>query len=290
MVVSRNYMRPGGSSQACDHPPVIALLLALQLAATCPDGDRMAYVPAGPFWMGSDRAERTLAQELSSEAVRKARWIDTELSRRRVSPAAFCIDRHLVTNDEYAAFVRTTKRRAPALTREEYQRQGFLVHEWSEWTPYLWRDGRPPAGRGDHPVVLVTAEDAAAYCQWRHRWLRLPTETEWEKAARGDDGRMFPWGAAWDATRLNSAAAGPKTTTPVGGHGTGVSPYGLFDAVGNVFQWTSTAQRDGRRVLKGCAWDDDAGLCRPAFRHARPPDSRHILIGFRCASGTTRSE
>jgi formylglycine-generating enzyme required for sulfatase activity len=64
----------------------------------------------------------------------------------------------------------------------------------------------------------------------------------------------------------------------------GASPYGLLDAVGNVFQWTSSTLADGRRVLKGCGWDDDAGLCRPAFRHGRSPASRHILIGFRCAA------
>lgn len=64
----------------------------------------------------------------------------------------------------------------------------------------------------------------------------------------------------------------------------GVSPYGVFDPVGNVFQWTSSAFADGRTILKGCAWDDEPGLCRPAFRHGRPPESRHILIGFRRAS------
>ncbi|MBI4241814.1 MAG: SUMF1/EgtB/PvdO family nonheme iron enzyme [Candidatus Rokubacteria bacterium] len=149
-------------------------------------------------------------------------------------------------------------------------------------TRYLWRDEHPPDGRADHPVVLVSAADVEAYCRWRHPEFRLPTEAEWEKAARGDRGWIFPWGNRWDPDRLNSAMRGPGGTTPVTRYPAGASAYGLFDAVGNVFQWTASTM-DGRRVVKGCAWDDEPGLCRPAFRHGRPADSRHILIGFRCA-------
>jgi formylglycine-generating enzyme required for sulfatase activity len=129
----------------------------------------------------------------------------------------------------------------------------------------------------------MSAGDAEAYCRWRHPTLRLPTEAEWEKAARGDRGSIFPWGDAWDPARLNSEASGVGGTTPAGRYASGVSPYGMLDAGGNVFQWTSSTLADGRRVLKGCAWDDEPGLCRPAFRHGRPAASRHILIGFRCA-------
>ena len=83
--------------------------------------------------------------------------------------------------------------------------------------------------------------------------------------------------------RLNREASGIGGTTPAGRYVSGVSPYGMLDAVGNVFQRTSSTLTDGRSVPKGCAWDDEPGLCRPAFRHGRPAASRHILIGFRCA-------
>ncbi len=132
-------------------------------------------------------------------------------------------------------------------------------------------------------MVLVSASDAQAYCRWQHPAGRLPSELEWEKAARGTDGRIFPWGNTWDPERLNSARRSPQGTTPVGRYGSGANPFGILDAAGNVFQWTSTRLPAGLRVVKGRAWDDDAGLCRPAASHTRPESSRHILIGFRCA-------
>lgn len=176
----------------------------------------MARVGAGPFWMGSSQAERQVAYSLSSEAVREARWFDAELPRQRQTLPAFCIERFLVTQARYAAFVAATGHRPPSISKEEYQRQGFLVHDYDrEVTRYLCRNGTPPAGLEDHPVVLVSAEDAATYCRWRYVDGRLPTEPEWEKAARAEDGRIFPWGNSWDPDRLNSAARGPGGTTPV---------------------------------------------------------------------------
>jgi formylglycine-generating enzyme required for sulfatase activity len=245
----------------------------------------MVLVPAGPFWSGSDRAERRLAYALSSQAVKDAKWFEAELPHHRITLPAFCIDRLLVTQLQYGAFVAATGHQPPGIKKDEYLRQGFLVHDYDrEVTRYLWQNGSPPGKMVDHPVVLVSAEDAEAYCRWRRPGLRLPTEAEWEKAARGDRGWVFPWGNRWDPERLNSAQRGPGSTTPASRYPAGASPYGVFDAVGNVFQWTASALAEGRRVVKGCAWDDDAGLCRPAFRHGRPAESRHILIGFRCAS------
>ncbi|MGH7308672.1 MAG: formylglycine-generating enzyme family protein [Candidatus Rokuibacteriota bacterium] len=265
------------------------LLLGVVMAPTstiagppCPDG--MIRVPGGPFWMGSDAAERTLASKLSSPETREARWFDAELTREQVTISAFCIDRTLVSQAQYGRFVAATGHREPGITRSEYRQQGFLVHDYErEVTPYLWAGTKPPIRFAHHPAVLVSAADAEAYCRWRAFGLRLPTEAEWEEAARGDRGSIFPWGDAWDPTRANSAASGVLGTTPVTRYPNGASPYGMLDAVGNVFQWTGTSLGVGRRVLKGCGWDDDAGLCRPAFRHGRPAESRHILIGFRCA-------
>jgi len=258
----------------------LALVTAL-VAWACPEG--MIHVPAGQFWRGSDAAERALAKSLSSQELRDAGWIDEELPRRQVALAAYCIDRQLVSQAEYATFVAATGHRVPGISKADYQGQGFLVHDYDrEVTPYLWRSGRPPAGLGKHPAVLVSAADAEASCRWRG--ARLPSEDEWERAARGDEGRVFPWGDRWDPQRLNSEAAGVRGTTLVGHYVNGASPHGMLDPVGNVFQWTSTTLADGRRVLKGCGWDDEPGLCRPAFRHGRPASSRHILIGFRCAA------
>jgi formylglycine-generating enzyme required for sulfatase activity len=258
---------------------------ALSTPGTCFEPDRMVYVPAGPFFMGSSAEERQRAEALVSPAVRAKRWFDLEGQRQRLAPPAFCVDRQPVTQGEYAKFVAATGHREPGITREEYRRQPGVAHDYDrEVTPYLWHDGQPPPGREDHPVVLVTATEANAYCKWRHPEARIPTEIYWERAARGDDGRIFPWGDAWDPARLNSAAGGPGGTTPVGRYPDGRSPYGLFDAVGNVGQWTGTPTADASRIVKGCAWDAEAGLCRPAFRHPRPLRTRDIVIGFRCSA------
>jgi formylglycine-generating enzyme required for sulfatase activity len=135
-------------------------------------------------------------------------------------------------------------------------------------------------------VVLVSQEDARAYAAWLsdetgERW-RLPTETEWEKAARGTDGRRFPWGDSFDPSRLNSHDEGPFDTVAVGSNPAGASPFGLLDAAGQVFEWTATPVGPGRFIVKGGSWDDKGcGVCRPAARHARPAGLKHILIGFR---------
>ncbi|MFN3476635.1 MAG: formylglycine-generating enzyme family protein [Candidatus Methylomirabilales bacterium] len=256
-----------------------------------PCGGTMAFVPAGPFIMGSDGKERTFASAMSSEAIRRSRWFEIE-ERKVLSLEAFCIDIFLVTNRDYHRFAQATGHRVPFISREDYMKQGFLVHDYDrEVTKFLWREGMYPKGMADHPVVLASVEDAEAYCRWRGmkegRSLRLPTEEEWEKAARGTDGRYFPWGNDWDPTKLNSARKGPYFTTPVGTYPQGKSPYGLYDMAGNVFEWTNSKFPDGRQVLKGCSWDDEGSLCRAAFRHGRPPSSRHILIGFRCAGSAS---
>ncbi|MHA1537048.1 MAG: formylglycine-generating enzyme family protein, partial [Alphaproteobacteria bacterium] len=160
------------------------------------------------------------------------------------------------------------------------------IHPYRRTRKFVWKDGRPPAGRLDHPVVMVSHGDARAYAAWltratRWRW-RLPREGEWEKAARGADGRRFPWGNRYDAGLLNSHDTGPFDTRTVGRYPRGASPFGMLDAAGQVFEWTATLQRRGRYIVKGGSWDDKGcGICRPAARHARPQGIKHILIGFR---------
>ena len=161
-----------------------------------------------------------------------------------------------------------------------------MIHPYPRTRRHAWRDGRLPKGRADHPVVMVSHADARAYAKWLSsetgRAWRLPTEVEWEKAARGTDGRHFPWGNTYNPTRLNSHDAGPFDTMPVGRFPNGASPFGLMDAAGQVFEWTSTRAGKARHRVKGGSWDDSGcGVCRPAAGHSRPDHLKHILVGFR---------
>lgn len=248
-------------------------------------------IPAGPFVAGSDRAERELAYTLDERAyghrvTRENRWYEDERERQETELPAFAITRTLITNARYALFIEATGHPAPDVDPATWQSYG-LVHPYERTRRHAWTEGRPPEGRTEHPVVLVSHADAETYARWLSgetgaTW-RLPTELEWEKAARGTDGRIFPWGDDWDPTRLNSHDRGPFDTTPVGSYPGGASPFGMLDPAGNVFEWTADEAGDGRVVVKGAgSWDDQGcGVCRPASRHSRPADLKHILIGFR---------
>ena len=247
-------------------------------------------IPAGAFITGSDAAEREAAYRLDEQAyghsrTRTAGWYDREAKRRPLKLPAFEITRNLVTNADYARFVAATGHRAPDVNRATWKGYG-LVHPYKRTRRHAWTSGKPPAGRADHPVVLVSLGDAEAYAEWLSKqtgqhW-RLPSAKEWEKAARGTDGRRFPWGDTYEPSRLNSHDAGPFDTVPVGRFPSGASPYGMLDAAGQVFEWTSTATTPKRRLVKGGSWDDKGcGVCRPAARHGRPVSLKHILIGFR---------
>jgi len=110
----------------------------------------------------------------------------------------------------------------------------------------------------------------------------LPTEKQWEKAARGPKGFIFPWGNSFDPANLNSHDNGSFDTTIVGKFIKGASPYGMLDGAGQVYEWTATATTPQQHLVKGGSWDDKGcGVCRSAARHARPVYIKHILIGFR---------
>jgi len=238
-----------------------------------------ALVGAGSYRLGSDSSERAWAYQNSPAAVQRRGWYDAwELEPHEKSLAGFWIDAFPVTQAQYAAFTLASGHRAPEISAEDYEEQGFTVHPYTTVVPYLWRDGTPPESLREHPVVLVSHADASAYCAWRGR--RLPTEDEWEAACRGGEGRRLPWGESWQDAHAQHLASG---TAPVGGHPLGATPSGVHDLIGNVFEWTGTFFDGKRPALRGCSWDDAPGTCRCAFRHGRPAESRHVLIGFRCA-------
>jgi formylglycine-generating enzyme len=225
----------------------------------------------------------------------------------RVHVSEFFIGRFEVTNDEYARFVRATGHPAPILRALPLVATGGRDTVFKELaTPYQWTDYDPPAGRGSHPVVLVGFDDAMAYCRWlsetTERAVRLPTEAEWEKAARGGlDGRRYPWGDDIDSSRCNfledPGAKNRRGTKPTGMYAP--NAFGLCDVVGNVWEWVSdwygseyyggddmkdpTGPASGNmRIVRGGSWvNDDVTMLRCAYRHKVPPDTYAYSIGFR---------
>lgn len=287
--------------------PIVSGCIARKTEATidqkrCESDRKFVFVPAGKFIIGSDKAEQDYAYRISAEAdrtnpeeiaqlesqLRSQHWFDLEPQRQTKNLPDFCISRNLITNADYQAFIKATKYRTPEISELEYQQQGFLVHPYSEVKSYLWEKGTYPENEGEHPVILVSYEDALAYAQWKgkkdQRIYRLPTAEEWEKAARGTDGRYFPWGNQWYAEATNWAGSGRNRTSEVSAYPLSRSIYRVEDMAGNVFEFTSTLKQQGVKkesVMKGCSWDDSPGFCRAAYRHTRPLQSRHILFGFR---------
>ncbi len=171
----------------------------------------------------------------------------------------FSISKYPVTNAEYAEFVREMGHRAP----------------------YLWDGDEPPRDKLNHPVVRVSRHDANAYAEWAGK--QLPTEEQWEKAARGSDGREYPWGTEFDSSRCNSKESGIGGTTPVGVYPGGVSPYTVHDMAGNVSEWTAGEHEDasGSRVLRGGSWEYDRNYARCAYRNRLLPLYVWVSFGFR---------
>jgi formylglycine-generating enzyme required for sulfatase activity len=262
----------------------------------------MIAIPAGRFVVGSTPEERAASYDLfrassGHDAARAGRWFENEDARHVIDGPAFAIDRTPVTNAAYAEFVDAGGAPAPTMDAATWKAQGFDQDFTTEVARFVWNDGHPPPDRGEHPVVLVTWAEARAYCAWRGRLVgkarRLPTAAELEEAARGPGGSIYPWGDAYDASRLDSRARGTDDTAPVGSLDAGKSPFGVLDLAGNVYQWTSTPWPPGadpatatKMTVKGSAWDDWAGLGRGAQRHGRPRTIRHAIVGFRCAGDT----
>lgn len=247
------------------------------------DGQVMVRVSGGEFTMGTSVEQ---AANLAAKFGIQASALSMEAPRSSLSLEEFWIDQMPVTNAEYKKFLDANPERPVPFVDDP------LAHSfnWDAKTRMF------PASRGAYPVVLVSWYDASAYCQWAGK--RLPTEAEWEKAARGTDARLYPWGNEWDSTKANTAEGRINDATPVGQFTKGGSPYGALDMVGNVWQWTSSLDRpypyhttDGRedpnaeglRVVRGGAWLFGAAITRTAMRSAFEANDVSLSIGFRCA-------
>ena len=247
--------------------------------------DTMITVPAGIFWMGTDRKR--------SDAY--------DRPRHRVDLHAYRIDKYPVTNVQYARFVAATKHRPP-------------LH---------WENGKLPPGQELHPVTMVSWYDAASYAAWAGK--RLPTEQEWEKAARGEQGIRWPWGEHMDIGRLNTYY-NIGSTTSVLRFVNGASPYGVMDMAGNVSEWTaddfiayqgtdaspeifkgkvavaSTPEDQAMKVvdlvtvdakykvLRGGSWKSDPFSTATYHRNFSLPNYASDFFGFRCVADIKQTE
>jgi formylglycine-generating enzyme required for sulfatase activity len=195
-----------------------------------------------------------------------------ETPQRSVQISGMWIYKTEVTVAQYKVFCATTKREFPKLPAQ--------------------------SAADNFPIVLITWHDAIAYSKWAG--ANLPTEAEWEKSARGTDGRTYPWGNVWDATRCNTADAGPRRTVTVGSYPNGSSLYGCLDMIGNVWEWCAdwygeayykkplienpTGPNEGnRRVIRGASWlSTESWFSRCSLRLGLHPGGRLDIIGFRC--------
>jgi formylglycine-generating enzyme required for sulfatase activity len=254
---------------------------------------RMITIPAGHFVSGSTPEERATAYDdfhatTGRETARFEKWFDREAARHGGELRAFRIDLMPVTQAQYAEIVNAQRVAPPAIDEAGWHGQAIALDYATQVARFVWKDGRPPHGREDHPVVLVAWTDAERYCAWRGALTgesrRLPTADEFEKAARGEDGLAYPWGNAFEADRLNSAIKGPGDTTSVGSYAGGASTYGVLDMAGNVLQWTATPSAGDRMIVKGSSWNSSGGMGRGASVDDRRRGARDALVGFRCAA------
>ncbi len=237
---------------------------ALSIFGDPRDFDELLPVPAGEFLMGSKADEKDA--------------YDDEKPQHIMQVDAFRIGKYPVTNAQYARFVAATDREPPQ----------------------HWRGKEPPSELRNHPVVNVSWRDAWVYCQWlseeKGETYRLPSEAEWEKAARGTEGLIYPWGDDFDAGKCNMGDTGINATSPVGMFAAGASPYECLDMSGNVWEWTMTKwindyqnykpnddpKGNESRVLRGGAFFDLVRqLVRCAARDLYDPDFRLNYLGFR---------
>lgn len=255
--------------------PIVGTL-PIETLTTDKDAAVMVFVPAGEFLMGTSDAD--IEQYKVLFPLRNISRFDNERPQRTVFVDAFYIDRTEVTNRQYKRFLAET---------------GYEPKHYLDYLPY---------NALGLPAAVLEWEDAVAYAEWAGK--RLPTEAEWEKAARGTDGRFWPWGNEWDATKLSGNDGtglkdGYKQTAPVAQFPQGASPWGALDMAGNLWEWVSDwydadyyrknpsnvnpqgPETGDGHVLKGGGWAENLDFTRCASRLGGNPGS--LLRGFRCA-------
>ena len=230
----------------------------------------MVLIPKGPFTMGSTEEDiQWVAEKFFSASLE---WYMDETPARKVDLKAYFIDKHEVTNEEFLTFREAVPGREPK----------FM--------------GEPRFNKPRHPIVGISWQEATNYCQWAGK--RLPTEAEWEKAARGTDARYYPWGNEPDKTISNVRGLEDENryTAPVGDYEDSKSPFGVYDLAGNVWEWTadwyqpyagnkqeSDLYGTTLKVIKGGSWHSNMDLARSAIRGKAIPYQPQNYIGFRCA-------
>ncbi|MBN2549672.1 MAG: SUMF1/EgtB/PvdO family nonheme iron enzyme [Anaerolineales bacterium] len=226
-----------------------------------------------------------------------SRYHPREQPRRVVYVAEFEMAHAPVTVNQYAAFLNSEAVKEQRWWDEQGWRWvtgGSLG--WgreNRWQPEAWEIQRR---RPYHPVVGVTWFEARAYCAWvsaeRKRAVRLPSEEEWEYAARGEDGRPYPWGDIFDPSYTNTLEADHKDTVEVTSKTEDVSPFGLMDMAGNVQEWTNSSYKPlagevysgtDLRIARGGSYNDTAYGARTSYRRAYPPGYYFTFLGFRVA-------
>lgn len=242
----------------------------------------MVNIQAGQFWMGTSNEQVKILLEKEDWAVEwnASDMFQLEQPQHQVSLPEFEIAKYPVTNAEYYIFIYNSGYRVP---------KGWIGFHYSD-------------GMDEHPVVGVSKADVLAYCSWLSKasdqTFRLPTEAEWEKSARGIDQRIYPWGENFDPWRCNTVESGKKMTTPIGSYSPGGdSPFGIADAIGNVWEWTQSYlnsypyKPDGgdnsgvkaKCVVRGGAWYYSRALARCSTREGVLPDFISPALGFRLA-------
>jgi formylglycine-generating enzyme required for sulfatase activity len=265
---------------------IVALATFLWAAARV-GADGLMLIAAGPFWMGRDDGAPNAAP------------------LHRVYVGDFWIERHKVTNAEFAAFLTS---RGPGSTeghrRFDHDDADARIH----LVPAVEQHAAWAADRGyeNHPVVEVSWFGARDYCAWQGR--RLPTEAEWEKAARGQDRRRYPWGDAPPTGAHAVFGSAYNATAPTDGRPAGASPYGVHDLLGNLREWTATMLKPypyrhddgrepftgaGRVVVRGASHDDPVEALSVTLRRSydrRGASAGHHDVGFRCATSDDLGE